>query len=129
MGWVVRAGEAKPADLVKGYKEHLGVSGLYGFSVQYHAGLSWQELARAGQFPNAQVSIAEENVLQMALQSLGYTLRLIASPGAGYHHTFVVLYDATGARLTQLPHSVAQKLHDTFTQVANPYRARPGRTS
>jgi hypothetical protein len=36
MGWVVRAGEAKPADLVKGYKEHLGVHGLYGFSVQFH---------------------------------------------------------------------------------------------
>jgi hypothetical protein len=34
MGWVVRAGEAKPVDLMKGHKEHLGVPGLYGFSVQ-----------------------------------------------------------------------------------------------
>lgn len=128
MGWVVRAGEAKAVDLAKGYREHLAVPGLYGFSVQYHAGLSWQDLARIGQYPNAQVSIAEEHVLKMALQSLGYDLRLVPSPGAGYHHTFVVLYDATGAMLTQLPSSVAQKLHETFTQVPNPHRVRPGRT-
>ncbi len=127
MGWVVRAGEGKPVDLMKGYKEHLGVPGLYGFSVQYQTGLSWQELARAGQFPNAQVSIAQEGDLLVALQSLGYALRLVPSPGAGYHHTFVVLYDATGAMLTQLPHPVAQKLHETFNQVPNPHRVRPGR--
>lgn len=128
MGWVVRAGEAKAVDLVKGYREHLGVQGLYGFSVQYEARLPWQELARAGQYPNAQVSIAEESDLQAALRSLGHDLRLVSSPGAGYHHTFAVLYDATGAMLTQLPLPVAQKLHDTFTQVPNPHRARPGRT-
>ncbi len=102
--------------------------GLYGFSVQYQAGRPWQELARAGQFPNAQVSIAEENDLRTALQSLGYDLRLVPSPGVGYHHTFVLLYDATGAMLTQLPLPVAQKLHETFAQVPNPRRVRPGRT-
>jgi hypothetical protein len=125
---VVRAGEAKPVDLMKGYREHLGVPGLYGFSVQYHAGVSWQELARAGQYPNAQVSIAEEHDLLVALAPLGYICRLVPSPGAGYHHTFVVLYDAIGAMLTQLPQPVAQKLHETFTQVANPHRVRPRRT-
>jgi hypothetical protein len=128
MGWVVRAGEAKPVDLVMGYKQHFGVPGLYGCSVQYDTALPWQELARAGRFPNAQVSIAQEQDLLAALRSLGYSFRLVASPGAGYHHTFVVLYDATGAMITRLPQPVADKLHETFTQVPNPHRARPGRT-
>jgi hypothetical protein len=128
LAWVVRAGEAKAIDLLMGYREHLGMPGLYGFSVQYQAGLPWQELARAGHYPNAQVSIAEDGDPRTALRSLGYDMRLISSPGAGYHHTFVVLYDATGAMLTQLPLSVAQQLHSTFTQVQNPYRVRPGRT-
>lgn len=128
MEWVVRAGETKAADLVSGYRQHLGVRGLYGFSVQYQAGMSWQELVRAGQFPNAQVSIAEEQDLRAALQSLGYDLRLVPSPGEGYHHTFVVLYDATGTMLMRLPLPVAQKLHETFTQVPNPHRVRPRRT-
>jgi hypothetical protein len=104
------------------------VPGLYSFSVQYHATLSWQELARAGQYPNAQVSIAEEHHLRIALQSLGYTCRLVPSLGAGHHHTFMVLYDAIGAILTQFAQPVVQKLHETFTQVPNPYRVRPRRT-
>ena len=124
MGWVVRAGEAKAVDLVKGYKEHLGVPGLYGFSVQYHAALPWQDLARAAQYPNAQVSIAQDNDLLAALQSIGYRMRLVTSPGAGYHHTFAVLYDVTGTMLTQLPIVAAQKLQGTFTQHPNPFRAR-----
>jgi hypothetical protein len=128
MGWVVRAGEAKAADLVRGYRQHLSIPGLYGFSVQYQAGVPWQVLARAGQFPNARVSIAEEQDLRAALQSLGYDLHLVPSPGVGYHHTFVALYDATGAMLTQLPLPVAQKLHETFAQVANPHRVRPRRS-
>ena len=128
MGWVVRAGEVKAADLVRGYQQHLTVPGLYGFSVQYQAGVPWQVLARAGQFPNARVSIAEEQDLRAALQSLGYDLRLVPSPGVGYHHTFVALYDATGAMLTQLSLPVAQKLHETFAQVANPHRVRPRRS-
>jgi hypothetical protein len=86
-------------------------------------------LSRAGQFPNAQVSIADDSDLQNALQLLGYDLRLVPSPGAGYHHTFLVLYDATGTMLTQLPLAIAQKLHETFTQVPNPHRVRPRRTS
>lgn len=127
MAWVVRAGEAKAVDLMKGYREHLGVPGLYGFSVQYQPGISWQELARAGRYPTAQVSIAEEEMPRLALRALGYDLRLVSSPGAGYHHTFVVLYDTTGAMLTQLPLQAADRLHDIFTQMPNPHRTRPGR--
>jgi len=128
MGWVVRAGEAKAADLVGGYRQHLNVPGLYGFSVQYAATVPWQELARAGQFPNAKVSIAVEQDLRVALQSLGYDLRLVPSPGVGYHHTFVVLYDATGTMLTHLAFPIAQKLYETFAHVPNPHRVRPRRT-
>lgn len=120
--------QSQGVDLVKGYREHLAVPGLYGFSVQYQAGMSWQELARAGQYPNAQVSIADEEDLRVALRSLGYDVRLVASPGGGYHHTFVVLYDAIGTMLTQLPLPVAEKLHQPFTQVTNPHRVRPGMT-
>jgi hypothetical protein len=128
MGWVVRAGVANALDLQKGYRVHLSVRGLFGFSVQYHASLPWQELARVGQYPHAQLSIGEESDLRAALQSLGYDLRLVASPGAGYHHTFVVLYDAKGVMLRQLPLAVAEKRHETFTRVPNPYRVRPRRT-
>lgn len=109
---------------MKGYREHLGVPGLYGFSVQYHASLSWQELARAATYPNAQVSVADDQDLLVALQPFGYSIRLVASPGAGYHHTFAVLYDATGVMLKSLPAGAAQALHDTFKQHPNPYRSR-----
>lgn len=40
MEWVVRAGIATPKRLQEGYVAHTAVPGLYGFSVQYHAGLS-----------------------------------------------------------------------------------------
>ena len=123
--WVLRAGEAKAVDLIKGYTEHRAVQGLDGFSVQYAPGIAWQELARAGRLPNGQVSIADADDLRRALQTLGYDMRLVSSPGTGYHHTFVVLYDATGLMLTQLPLPVAEKLHETFQHVANPHRVRP----
>ena len=100
MEWVVRAGEAKAPDLMKGYSEHDQVPNLYGFSVQYQPGMSWEELARAGRFPNAQISIAYDTDLHRALQSLGYDMRLVKSPGKGYHHTFVVIYDVNGMMST-----------------------------
>jgi hypothetical protein len=50
-------------------------------------------------------------------------MRLISSPGAGYHGTFAVLYHATETMLPQLPIAVAQKLHETRMQHANPSRA------
>jgi hypothetical protein len=70
------------------------------------------------------VSIAQDDDLLAALQSIGYSMRLVPSPGAGYHHTYAVLYDATGTMLTHLPVAVAQKLHETFTQRPNPFRGR-----
>lgn len=97
MGWVVRAGEAKAADLINGYAPHRAVPGLYGFSVQYQLGTTVEELAQAGPFPNAQASYQDEIVLSQALQARGYSLRLVRSPGKGHHHTFAVMYDASNA--------------------------------
>lgn len=64
--------------------------GVYGFSVQYNAGSSVDELAQAGKFRNARISFQDEDVLQAALAPLGYRLVLIQTPGGGYHHTLTV---------------------------------------
>ena len=48
---VLRAGTAKADLLISGYEEHLGARGVYGFSVQYAPGRTWQELAQAGTSP------------------------------------------------------------------------------
>lgn len=77
--------------------------GLFGFSVQYRPGATVDELARAGQFANAKISYATDRALVAALAALGYRMALVASPSRGYHHTFCVLYDASGAMLKQLP--------------------------
>lgn len=126
MEWVVRAGLATPRRLQDGYVAHLLVPGLYGFSVQYHPGLSVDELARAGQFPNGQISIAYDTALAAAVSPLGYAIRLVPSPGGGYHHTFAVLYDASGTILRTLPDGAAAALSQTFAQQPNPFRVPRG---
>jgi hypothetical protein len=122
VGWVVRAAEAKAADLEWGYTLHRQVPGLYGFSVQYAPGTTVDELAQAGQFPNAQISYEDEAKLAQAVRPLGYTIRLVKSPGLGYHHTFAVVYDATGGIQMRLPHTVAQALASAFRRMPNPHR-------
>ena len=125
MDWVVRAGEARAAFLINGYVRHQGVPGsLYGFSVQYAPGLgmSVEDLARAGQFPNGQISYAHDSDLLTALTPLGYRMRLIASPGRGFHHTFAVLYNANGVMLTTLPQDAADALDRVFQRRPNPHR-------
>ncbi|MGO8951382.1 MAG: hypothetical protein ACLQUY_27755 [Ktedonobacterales bacterium] len=124
MSWVVRAGIARADTLINGYRRHSGVTGLYGFSVQYAADKSIEELAQAGQFSHAQISYAQEQDLAASLTWLGYTMRLVPSPGKGYHHTFAVLYDATGLMLQALPQDVADALSRTFKQRPNPHRVR-----
>lgn len=125
MEWVVRAGEARPEYLVSGYGPHRAVPGLYGLSVQYAPGKTVDELARAGGFPNAQISYATDDALVAALVPLGYSMRLIASPGQGYHHTFAVVYDASGVMLKRLPLALAIVISQTFQRRPNPYRPRP----
>lgn len=122
MAWVVRGGEAKAADLIAGYALHRLVPGLYGFSVQYDPGKSIEELAQAGQFPNATISYEDERALAQAVEQFGYNMKLVSSPGRGYHHTFCVLYDASNVVQMRLPDSVAQALSATFRRAPNPYR-------
>ena len=124
MDWVVRAGIASATSLVWGYNQHRRVPGLFGFSVQYAPGRSIEELAQAGQFPHAQISYAADDALQTALQPLGYIIKLVRSPGKGYHHTFAVLYDASGILLQSLPQDAAITLSQAFRQRPNPYQVR-----
>lgn len=70
--WVVRAGETQAKFLIDGYVEHRRMPGVYGFSVQYNAGSSVDDLARAGRFRNTRISFQEEDVLQAAVAPLGY---------------------------------------------------------
>lgn len=88
MGRVVRVGETKAVDLVKGYKgSSWGARSLWLLgAVPSHAVLA--RPARAGQYPNAQLSIAQDTDLLAALRPIGCSMRLVSSPGAGYHHTF-----------------------------------------
>ncbi len=109
---------------MKGYNQHRGVPGLFGFSVQYAPGRSIEELALAGQFPHEQISYATDDALRVALQTLGYTMKLVRSPGRGYHHTFAVLYDVNGLLLQNLPQDAAVTLSQTFRHRLNPYRIR-----
>lgn len=125
MNWIVRAGVAAPDMLVAGYTEHRAVPGLYGFSVQYAPNKTIGELAQAGQFPNAQISYATGEALAAALASLGYRMHLVSSPGQGYHHTFVVLYDTSGVALQHLPIDAARAISQTFQRQPNPFRSAP----
>lgn len=121
IAWAVRAGVASARTLMDGYRQNLGVPGLAGCSVQYAPSRSVDELARAGQFKNRQISVAAEGELIAALQPLGYAMHLVPSPGKGYHHTLVVLYDASGRMLQRLPQDAADALSRTFQQRQNPY--------
>jgi hypothetical protein len=117
--WVVRAGAASADFLMRGYTEHKGMSGVFGFSVQSEPGKTVAELAAAGRFPNNQISYATLDALQAAVQPLGYRIRLIKSPGVGFHQTLTVLYDANGAMLQTLPRDAAIAISNTFQRIPN----------
>ena len=119
--WVVRAGAASADFLIRGYTEHTRARGVFGFSVQSAPGKTVAELAHVGQFPNRQVSYATVGALQAAVQTLGYQIRLIRTPGVGFHHTLTVLYDASGAMLQTLPRDAAIAISNTFQRIPNPF--------
>lgn len=119
MDWVVRAGEARPEHLMRRYTEHLGMQGVYGFSVLYQPGFAWQTLLQADGFPNPTVSVAYDDDLAAALSPLGYTLRLIKTPGRRFHHTFCVLYNASGTVLDHLPRDAAEAISRVFVRYPN----------
>lgn len=89
--------------------------------MQYNPGLSADELARAGRFPNRQISFAQRSDLVAALSPLGYRLQLQKTLGEGYHHTLMVLYDTNGTLYTVLPLDAAQALALVFQRQQNPY--------
>ncbi len=51
-------------------------------------------------------------------------MRLVHSPGRGFHHTFAVLYDMSGLLLQSLPQDAAEALSQTFRHRLNPYYIR-----
>jgi len=115
--WVVRGGVATPHQLQAGTGRHRGVPdppGLYGFSVQYRPGKTIQELAAAGRFRNAHISVTTNEALIAAGALVGYIVCIVQSPGAGYHHTVQVPFP--------LPWDVAVALSAVFTQMPNPAR-------
>jgi hypothetical protein len=87
---------------------------LYGFSVQYQPGKTVTELAVAGKFRHARISVTIDDTLIAAGVSAGYVVRLVRSPGGGYHHTVQVPFP--------LPWELAVALSAVFTQMANPAR-------
>lgn len=113
--YVVRGGVASANNLMNPNttREHLAVDGLFGFSVQYRPGLSIQQFAAAGQFPHAQISVTTDAVLLGAAAAAGFpTVRIVSSPGRGYHHTVEVP--------TPLPLVLAEALSTAFFQMPNP---------
>src|SRR5215510_4384187 len=91
--WVIRGGMATPSQLQAGTARHRGVPeppGLYGFSVQYQPGKTVTELAVAGKFRHARISVTTDDALRAIGVSTGYVVRLVRSPGGGYHHTVQV---------------------------------------
>ena len=115
--WVVRSGIATLSQLQAGTGKHLGVPdppGLFGFSVQYHPGKTIQELAAAGRFRNVQISVTIDKELIAAGISAGYSVSIVKSPGAGYHHTVQVPFP--------LPTDLAVAFSAVFKQMPNPAR-------
>lgn len=119
--WVVRGGVATPVQLRDGTRQHRGVPGLFGFSVQHQPGRSVEQLAAAGRFFNARISVTTVEQLVAAAGATGYNLRVVRSPGDGFHHTVVVP--------APLPDDLAAALSGVFTSAPNPARRRePGET-
>jgi hypothetical protein len=106
---------ATPSQLQAGTARHRGVPdppGLYGFSVQYQPGKTIKELAAAGKFRNAQMSVTTDTALVAAGVSAGYPVHIVQSPGVGYHHTVQVPFP--------LPLDLAEALSAVFAQMLNP---------
>jgi hypothetical protein len=72
------------------------------------------KLAAAGRLRNARISVTTADALVAAGLSAGYSVRIVPSLGAGYHHTVQVPFP--------LPLDVAVALSVVFTQMPNPAR-------
>ena len=96
--------------------EHALVPDLYGGSVQSALGRTIFQLAEAGHFPNAQISVSTVEDLVAVGQAVGYSIRVVQSPGRGFHCTVEVP--------DPLPDVLAEALSRAFTPAPNPARIR-----
>jgi hypothetical protein len=112
--FVVRGGIAHPASLIAGAKPHNRLPGISGISVQSWPGVSVEHLARAGGFPNLQISVATFDAIRRA----GFEIQL-STPGAGRYHGTVILS-------VPLPLDMATVLSSLFVRRANPSPAGQG---
>jgi hypothetical protein len=106
--YVVRAGVATPGQIQKGVAEHYAVPGLTGFSVQSAPGVDVDELARAGRFPNGQISVTTVE----RLREVG--VEVTPSPGRGLH--------ATAETPMPLSNEDADRISSVFEQRQNPHQ-------
>ena len=104
--YVVRAGIVTPAQLRAGTR--FTVNG-FGFSVQTAAGISVDELARGGRFPNRQISVTTLQELRNAGLVVNFR-----TPGAGAYHGTVIVP-------TPLPPRIFETIAFLFTQRPNPF--------
>lgn len=109
---VVRGGIATPQQLQRGIAEHARAPGLTGFSVQSAPGKTINELAAAGQFHNRQISVTTVEGLEDAGRCLGFDIRVVPSPGRGFHNTVTTP--------NPLPTDLAKALSEVFRRMPNP---------
>lgn len=107
--YVVRAGLARPANLIAGASMHRMIPELAGFSVQSLPGISIAELARGGQFRNRQISVTTVG----ARRRHGFET-VFPTPGRGAYHATVQVPDS-------LPQDIAALRCSLFAQVPNPH--------
>jgi len=125
MDWVVRGGTADWQVLQGAYLIDTRVAPpIFGFSVQYAPGITWEDLVRAGNIPNGQVCYADRKDLEAAVATLGYTMLLIATPGLGFHHELSLALVQNGQMVQHLDEDAAKALSAVFQQhlVRNPLK-------
>jgi hypothetical protein len=105
--YVVRAGIARPQDLEKG--TNFTING-YGFSVQTSPGVSVDQLARGGRFPNNQISWTTVDTLE---KIPGVSVNW-PTPGAGDYHGTVNLPNPP-------PPGIFGLISSQFNRIPNPH--------
>jgi RHS repeat-associated protein len=108
--FVVRGGIATPKQLQAGVAEHRAVPDITGFSVQSAPGMTIEELAAAGRFRNAQISVTTVGAL------LKVGIPVIPTPGQGFHNTAVTPMPLSNEQATAAS--------SVFKQMPNPARVK-----
>jgi hypothetical protein len=119
--YVVRAGLATPKQLTTGTTptpkyNNFGVTS--GFSVQAKRGKTVGELAKAGKFPNAQISVSTETAVSEVSAAAGFPVQVVSTPNqySDYHCTVNAPYP--------MPDILAWALSLVFAPQPNPYPYR-----